>query len=64
MPLNINSFKEVNDFFGHKGDAILIDVAKLIYESTKEGNHIKLYKFPSDNYCITNTKLSRKTLLI
>ncbi len=56
--LNINSFKEVNDFFGHKvGDAILIDVAKLIYESTKkEGNHIKLYKFPSDNYCITNTK--------
>lgn len=56
--LNINSFKEVNDFFGHKvGDAILIDVAKLIQENIKkEGNHLKLYKFPSDNYCITNTK--------
>ncbi|MFA6741083.1 MAG: bifunctional diguanylate cyclase/phosphodiesterase [Arcobacteraceae bacterium] len=56
--LNINSFKEVNDFFGHKvGDAILIDVAKLIEEKIKnEGEHFKLYKFPSDNYCITNTK--------
>lgn len=56
--LNINSFKEVNDFFGHKvGDAILIDVAELINENIKkEGNHLNLYKFPSDNYCITNTK--------
>jgi diguanylate cyclase (GGDEF)-like protein len=56
--LNINSFKEVNDFFGHKvGDSILIDVAKLIQEHIKnEGNHLKLYKFPSDKYCITNTK--------
>ena len=63
--LNINSFKEVNDFFGHKvGDAILIDVAKLIYESTKkEGNHIKLYKFPSDNYCITNTKNCQESFI-
>ncbi len=63
--LNINSFKEVNDFFGHKvGDAILIDVAKLIYENTKkEGNHIKLYKFPSDNYCITNTKNCQESFI-
>ena len=63
--LNINSFKEVNDFFGHKvGDAILIDVAKLIYKSIKkEGNHIKLYKFPSDNYCITNTKNCQESFI-
>ena len=57
--LNINSFKEVNDFYGHKaGDTILIDVAKLIDEKImKLGEHIKLYKFPADNYCITNTKV-------
>lgn len=56
--LNINSFKEVNDFYGHKvGDAILIEVAELIDETIKkEGNYLKLYKFPADNYCITNTK--------
>lgn len=62
---NINSFKEVNDFYGHKvGDSVLIDVAKLIQEYVKkEGNHLKLYKFPSDNYCITNTKDCKKEFI-
>lgn len=55
--LNINSFKEVNDFFGHKvGDSILIDVARLIADSIKNSPNLKLFKFPSDNYCITNTE--------
>jgi len=55
--LNINSFKEVNDFFGHKvGDSILIDVSKLIEENINTCENLKLYKFPSDTYCITNTK--------
>ena len=55
--LNINSFREVNDFFGHKvGDSILIDVAKLINENLKQNENLRLYKFPSDSYCITNTK--------
>lgn len=58
--LNINSFKEVNDFFGHKvGDSILIDVGKLIFQSIKENSSLKLYKFPSDTYCITNTMDSK-----
>ncbi len=58
--LNINSFKEVNDFFGHKvGDSILIDVGKLISQSIKKNSSLKLYKFPSDTYCITNTKDSK-----
>ncbi|MEZ4693535.1 MAG: bifunctional diguanylate cyclase/phosphodiesterase [Aliarcobacter sp.] len=54
--LNINSFKEVNDFFGHKvGDSILIDVAKLLSNNIKNCDYLKLYKFPSDNYCIVST---------
>lgn len=58
--LNINSFKEVNNFFGHKvGDSILIDVGKLIFQSIKENSSLKLYKFPSDTYCITNTMDSK-----
>lgn len=58
--LNINSFKEVNDFFGHKvGDSILIDVSKLIFEEIKRYENLKLYKFPSDNYCIVDTENSR-----
>lgn len=58
--LNINSFKEVNDFFGHKvGDSILIDVAKLLSNSIKNYDYLKLYKFPSDNYCIVSTIYSK-----
>uniref|UniRef100_UPI0040473F50 EAL domain-containing protein n=1 Tax=Aliarcobacter sp. TaxID=2321116 RepID=UPI0040473F50 len=55
--ININSFKEVNDFFGHKvGDAILIDVANLIANKIKGNENLKLFKFPSDTYCVTNTE--------
>ncbi len=58
--LNINSFKEVNDFFGHKvGDSILIDVAKLISKKIHNHKNLKLYKFPSDTYCVVNTEESR-----
>lgn len=58
--LNINSFKEVNDFFGHKvGDSILIDVAKLISKKIQNHKNLKLYKFPSDTYCVVNTEESR-----
>jgi diguanylate cyclase (GGDEF)-like protein len=63
--ININSFKEVNDFYGHKvGDTILIDVAKLIDENIKkEENQKKLYKFPSDNYCLTSTKDCKESFI-
>jgi c-di-GMP phosphodiesterase len=54
--LNINSFKEVNDFYGHKvGDSILIDVAQLINKEIKKYSHLKLFKFPSDTYCVIST---------
>ena len=54
--LNINSFKEVNDFFGHNvGDSILIDVAQLINKKVKKYPHLKFFKFPSDNYCVIST---------
>ncbi|WP_368030552.1 EAL domain-containing protein [Arcobacter sp. s6] len=54
--LNINSFKEVNDFFGHNvGDSILIDVAQLINKKIKKYSYLKFFKFPSDNYCVIST---------
>jgi diguanylate cyclase (GGDEF)-like protein len=58
--LNINSFKEVNDFFGHKvGDSILIDVAELINKKIENYPDLKLFKFPSDSYCIIDIKNNR-----
>lgn len=53
--IDINSFKEINDFFGHKiGDFILKGVGKLIKSHIKDNEKLTLYKFPSDTYCITN----------
>lgn len=62
--MNINSFRQVNDFFGHKvGDAVLIDVANLIESHIAKYKNIRLYKFPADSYCLTNTKNSKDEFL-
>ena len=59
--IDINSFKEINDFFGHKiADNILIGVASLIKKHIeKHKNSVKFYKFPSDTYCLANLSLDR-----
>lgn len=62
--LNINSFKEINDFYGHKtGDQILISVSNLINDYVKNLNGIKFYKFPTDNYCILNLEYKKEDLI-
>jgi len=62
--LDINSFKEINDFYGHKaGDSVLIELGNLIKDSIKEYTNLKLYKFPSDTYCITNIKNDREEFI-
>ena len=62
--LDINSFKEINDFYGHKaGDIILIALSKLIKENIEEFSNLSLYKFPSDTYCITNVKDNKEEFL-
>lgn len=58
--VDINSFKEVNDFFGYRiGDIILKKVVFAIEEIIKRtNNQILLYKFSADVYCLSNTGLS------
>ncbi|WP_228126472.1 EAL domain-containing protein [Candidatus Marinarcus aquaticus] len=59
--IDINSFKEINDFYGHKtGDQILIQVTELILDKLKNIKHMKLYKLPADIYCVTNLKANKK----
>jgi diguanylate cyclase (GGDEF)-like protein len=54
--IDINSFKEINDFYGNKiGDLILINVANIIQKAIEPFKHMKLYKFPADIYAITNS---------
>ena len=54
--LNIDRFKDINDFYGHKlADSILIDMSK---ELSKEAfkYHTFFYKLPSDEFAIFSTK--------
>jgi diguanylate cyclase (GGDEF)-like protein len=54
--IDINDFKEINDFYGNKvGDYILKGVADLIQDKIKFYQNMRLYKFPSDIYCISNS---------
>jgi len=58
--LDINSFKEVNDFYGYRiGDFVLKKVVDTIDEIIQRTNNkIYLYKFSADVYCLANTSLS------
>ncbi len=53
--LNIDRFKEINDFYGHKiGDKILEQTASIIKEVCKCPDST-IYKLPSDEYAIFST---------
>ena len=60
--IDINSFKNINDFFGHKiGDSILKSVATIIDTTIKlVKSKIVVYKFSADVYCLSNTGLEKK----
>lgn len=57
--IDINSFKEINDFFGHKtGDNILKAVVDIIHKLTHfVRENIEFYKFSADVYCLANKGL-------
>ena len=60
--IDINSFKEINEFFGLKiGDSILRDVVNVIDNLIKFiKDKVFLYKFSSDVYCLANIDLEKK----
>ena len=50
--INIDSFKEINDFYGHSvGDKILINLANTLAKKLFDKGY-KLYKLPSDEFAI------------
>lgn len=54
--LNINHFKEINDFYGHEiGDQVIIAISNTIQDEIKK-YPMRLYKMPSDEYAIALLK--------
>ncbi|WP_457748686.1 EAL domain-containing protein [Sulfurimonas sp.] len=50
--INIDNFKSINDFYGHKtGDKLLKQIAQTIHKQCT-GTGTMLYKMPSDEYAI------------
>ena len=50
--LNIDGFKEINDFYGHKiADALLISISKTIKKLSNDSNSI-VYKLHADEFAI------------
>ena len=51
--INIDDFKEVNDFFGHAtGDMLLIEVSALLGSLMAEVAHSKVYRLPGDEFAV------------
>jgi len=58
--IDINSFKEINDFFGHRiGDNVLKSIVDTIdHTIVFVKDKVTLYKFSADVYCLANHGLS------
>jgi len=50
--LNIDSFKEINDFYGHTvGDMVLLEIAKKLSSLTSKDRY-EIYKLSADEYAV------------
>ncbi len=58
--LNVDSFKEINDFYGHlAGDTLLFDIAKSLLEITKEHEY-GVFKLSADEYAVFKESESKE----
>ena len=50
---NIDSFKEINSFYGHTiGDQLLLNVSEALVDFSRHLSSASVYKFPVDEYVI------------
>lgn len=57
--INIDNFREINDFYGHDfGDDLIIEVARLIDAQIQERHVKRFYRLDGDEYAILGSNLS------
>ncbi len=62
--INIDNFREINDFYGHDfGDELIIEVARLIDSQIRERHLKRFYRLDGDEYAILGSNLSSERLM-
>ena len=62
--LNIDGFKEINDFYGHKiADKLLINVANTIEDICKNNKKLNIYKLHADEFALLAFDIKEKDLI-
>lgn len=62
--INIDSFQEINDFFGTLiGDYLLVELGRRIESLAKEIRSVRLYKLSSDEYAIHMPACTERSIL-
>lgn len=56
---NIDNFRQINDFYGHKfGNLIIISVANKIYSLVCKNNSLRLYRLQGDEFAVLGINYS------
>ena len=62
--INLDNFREINDFYGHTfGDLLIIEVAHTIENMIRDTKAKQLYRLHADEFAVLNLTLARDTFI-
>lgn len=62
--INIDNFREINDFYGHDfGDFLIIEIARLIDGLIRDRHSKRFYRLDGDEFAILGSKLSEEKFI-
>ena len=59
--LNIDNFRQVNDFYGHEfGDKLIVQISKIIHSLISQGKSCNLYHLQGDEFVLLDTQFPKE----